>query len=180
MQRILIVGGAGSGKTTLARKLGTYLNIPFHDSDEVGYEGGFGAPRARNVQLADLEHITTQSAWVMDGAMLWTDMLLQRANTIVWLDLPWRIRRWRIITRHIKADLARNNRHSGYSKLYRFYMYSRNYERDLTISTPQPPDGDIYENRVTLEYYLQPYKEKVVHCRTAKDVAAFEQTIIPG
>ena len=177
-QRILIVGGAGSGKTTLARRVGTYLTIPFYDSDEIGYEGGFGAPRPRNVQRTDLERITSQPAWVVDGAMLWTNMLLQRANTIVWLDLPWRVRRWRIIMRHIKADLARNNRHSGYLKLYRFYMYSRNYERDVTISTPQPPDGDVYENRATLEHYLQPYKDKVIHCRTIADVTAFERTII--
>ena len=180
MQRILIVGGAGSGKTTLARKLGTYLNVPFYDSDEIGYEGGVGAPRPRNVQLADLERITTQPAWVVDGAMLWTNIVLQRADTIVWLDLPWRIRRWRIITRHIKADLARNNRHSGYLKLYRFYISSRNYERDETISTPQPPNGDIYENRATVVHYLEQYKSKVIHCRTTADVARFERTVTPG
>ncbi len=82
--------------------------------------------------------------------------------------------------RHIKADLARNNRHSGYLNLYRFYKSSSNYERDLTISTPQPSGGDIYENRATLEHYLQPYKDKVIHCCTIADVAAFERTIIPG
>ena len=43
--RIHIIGGAGSGKTTLARRLGTLLDAPYYDLDEIGYEGGFTAKR---------------------------------------------------------------------------------------------------------------------------------------
>ena len=181
IQRIHIIGGTGSGKTTLARKIGTRLNIPFYDLDEVGYEGGFGAPRPLNVRLATLERIAAQPAWVTEGGfILWVDELLRTADTIVWLDLPWRIRRWRIITRHIKADFARNNIHSGYLNLYRFYITSRQYDRDPTIFVPQLPDGDGYENRATTAHYLVPYMLKVVHCRTTSDVAAFVATLTPG
>ncbi|GAC1435737.1 MAG: hypothetical protein PVS3B3_34770 [Ktedonobacteraceae bacterium] len=180
MQRIHIIGGTGSGKTTLARKLGTHLDIPFYDLDEVGYEGGFGTKRPLDVRLADLKRIAVQPAWVTEGGfILWIDQLLQTADTIVWLDLPWRIRRWRVIARHIKADLARNNRHDGYLNLYRFYTMSRNYEHDPTIYTLQLPHGDDYMNRATVAHTLAQYKSKVVHCRTVADVAAFEATLIP-
>ena len=182
MQRIHIIGGTGSGKTTLACKIGTRLNIPFYDLDEVGYEGGAGAPRPLDVRLATLERIAAQPAWVTEGGfILWIDELLRMADTIVLLDLPWRIRRWRVIMRHIKADLAHNNRHAGYLNLYRFYMRSRTYESDPTIYTLQPPDIGDYSSRATVEHYLQPYKSKVVHCRTVADVAAFEKTVFtPG
>ena len=178
MQRIHIIGGTGSGKTTLARKIGTRLNIPFYDLDEVGYEGGAGAPRPLDVRLAMLERIAAQPAWVTEGGyILWIDALLRAADTIVLLDLPWRIRRWRVIMRHIKADLARNNRHAGYLNLCRFYMRSRAYESNPTIYTLQPPDIGDYSSRATVAYYLEPYKSKVVHCSTVADVAAFEKNI---
>ncbi len=181
MQRIHIIGGTGSGKTTLARKLGIHLGIPFYDLDEVGYEGGSGAKRPIDVRLADLKCIAAQSAWITEGGfILWIDELLQAADTIVWLDLPWRIRRWRIITRHIKADFARNNRHAGYLNLYRFYKRSRNYERDPTIYTLQTPDGDDYMSHATVVHKLEQYKDKVLHCCTIADVAAFERTITLG
>ncbi len=182
MQRIHIIGGTGSGKTTLARKLGTRLGITFYDLDEVGYEGGFDAKRPLDVRLADLKRIAAQPSWVTEGGfILWVDELLWAADTIVWLDLPWRIRRWRVITRHVKADLARNNRHAGYLNLYRFYKMSRNYEYDTTIYTLQPPDGDDFMNRATVVHTLESYKSKVVHCRTGADVAAFEKTVFtPG
>lgn len=182
MQRIHIIGGTGSGKTTLARKIGTRLGIPFYDLDEVGYEGGFGAPRPLDVRLATLERIASQPTWVTEGGfILWIDELLRTADTIVWLDLPWRVRRWRVILRHIKADLARNNRHAGYVNLYRFYMTSRTYESNPTIYTLQPPDIGDYSSRATVSHYLQQYKSKVVHCRTVADVAAFENPLFtPG
>ncbi len=181
MHRIHIIGGTGSGKTTLARTLGTHLNVPSYDLDEIGYEGGFGAKRPLDVRLVDLERIAAQPDWITEGAfILWIDILLQAADTIVWLDLPWRIRRWRVITRHIKADLARNNRHAGYLNLYRFYQISKSYEKDSTIFTLQPPDGDDYNNRATVAHTLVRFSQKVVHCRTIADVRAFEQTLIPG
>ena len=174
--RIHIIGGQGSGKTTLARRLGTLLDAPYYDLDEVGYEGGFGAKRPLEARLADIERIIAQPSWITEGGFIWwIDDLLRAADTIVWLDMPWRIRRWRILTRHIKADLARNNRHPGYLNLYNFYIRSREYHRSTTLLTLDPDEGlaNDSSNRVTVAHKLAPYQEKVVQCCSPADVEAF-------
>ena len=79
--------------------------------------------------------------------------------------------------RHIKADLAHNNRHAGYLNLYRFYKRSRDYERDPTIHVLQLPDGDDYMSHATVVHTLEQYKDKVVHCRTVVDIAEFERRV---
>jgi adenylate kinase family enzyme len=43
--RIHIVGGPGSGKTTLATRLGHLLAAPVHDLHTVAYETGAGRKR---------------------------------------------------------------------------------------------------------------------------------------
>jgi adenylate kinase family enzyme len=182
-QRIHIIGAAGSGKTTLARRLGTLLDAPFYDLDEIGYEGGFGAKRSLDMRIADIERIVAQPAWITEGGFIfWIDDLLRAANIIVWLDLPWRIRRWRIITRHIKADLARTNRHPGYLNLYNFYMRSREYHRSKILLTLNPDEGlaNDSSNRITVAHKLAPYREKVVQCCSPTDVEKFVAKISVG
>ncbi|MCB0099677.1 MAG: hypothetical protein KDE46_28285 [Caldilineaceae bacterium] len=41
MQRIHILGAAGSGKTTLARRAAEQIGCPWHELDAVAYEGGY-------------------------------------------------------------------------------------------------------------------------------------------
>jgi hypothetical protein len=165
-QRIHIIGGAGSGKTTLAQKLSSRLDIPYYEMDVIGWEGGFGAERSLETRVRDIHQIAMQAHWITEGSFIgWTDELFQRADVIVWLDLSWSVARWRIITRHIKADLTGTNRHRGFIKLVRFVQGSRGYYCDQ-----QELDGT--HNRLIDGRYIQPFKHKLAHCRQPADVAA--------
>jgi hypothetical protein len=42
MTRTHVIGGPGSGKTTLAEQLSVYLHIPWYELDTIGWQGGFG------------------------------------------------------------------------------------------------------------------------------------------
>ena len=98
---------AGSGKTTLARQLAARLNAPCYELDVIGYENGSGAKRPLEQRQADIQKIIEQPSWIVEGAFLWwIDDLLTHADVIVWLDLHWRLCWWRIVLRHIKADLS--------------------------------------------------------------------------
>lgn len=165
MTRIYITGGAGSGKTTLAKRISHQLNIPCYEMDCIGWENGVGAERPLEVRLGDVHEIAIQADWVAEGGHSpWRNELLQSAEQIVCLDLSWNIAGWRILTRHMRASLAGTNKHRGLLKLYRFMGYARAY---YTSTDP------ALKTRRTEARELQPYMDKVVHCQRPAEVEAF-------
>ncbi len=170
MARIFIIGGAGSGKTTLGRRISQHFNIPFYEMDVVGWENGVGPERPLEVRLRDVHEIAIQQNWVAEGwHRPWTDELLQEAEQIVWLDLPWSIARRRIVMRHLRASLAGTNKHRGLLKLYRFL-------RDVEVFYTSKQPGQ--NTRLEAAKELQPYRSKVVHCQQPADVDTFLAQIL--
>lgn len=165
MTRIYILGGPGSGKTTLTKRISNRLNIPSYELDLIGWENGAGAERPLEVRLHDVHEIAIQPDWVAEGGHSpWRDELLQNAEQIVWLDLAWNIARRRILTRHMRLSWAGTNKHRGLLKLYHFMGYAK------VFYTSTQPDQNT---RLTEAKALQAYMDKVVHCQRPADVEAF-------
>jgi adenylate kinase family enzyme len=87
--RISIQGISGSGKTTLGRELGRCLGIPHLETDALVH--GFNWAETSDAALrAHLVEFTGGERWVVDADYRRKvgTLVLDRADTVVWLDLP--------------------------------------------------------------------------------------------
>src|SRR5690242_21563318 len=99
-RRVHIIGGPGSGKSTLARQVRLELGAPVVDLDQIAYGPG-GVKRTLAERSARLREILSRPTYITEGIYLWwVDELLQRADVIIWLDVPFRVAAWRIVARH--------------------------------------------------------------------------------
>jgi adenylate kinase family enzyme len=92
-RRIAVMGGAGAGKSTLARRLGETLDLPVIHLDLLMYGPGWTRRDLARDQLSDL---IKADGWVVEGSYAEAAALvLPRADLVLWLDQPaWR-RLWR-------------------------------------------------------------------------------------
>ncbi|MEY8310161.1 adenylate kinase [Erysipelotrichaceae bacterium 51-3] len=88
MKRILIIGCAGSGKSTMARKLQKILDIPLIYLDLLWHlpDGSHVSQEEFDKKLAS---VLSKEAWILDGNYRRTlKERLERCDTVFLLDLP--------------------------------------------------------------------------------------------
>lgn len=110
--RVLIFGAPGSGKSTLARALGERLDVPVIHFDRLYWTDGW-KPRSSDEVAAIVEASIAGDDWVFDGNnSLTLQMRAERADTLIWLDLPRMICFARVLVRtarsygNVRADMA--------------------------------------------------------------------------
>ena len=90
VRRVLIKGSSGAGKSTLGRELARQLDVPYVELDALYHGPNWTAASAGELQARVLSALDDDRGWVTDGnydSKLDT-LLLDRAELIVWLDLP--------------------------------------------------------------------------------------------
>ena len=101
MQRVVIVGTVGSGKTTFAVELARLIDVPHVEKDAL-LRGGDDTPEHR---LA-VDEATAGAWWVFDGTPFYVeDLVYGRADTIVVLDYSLPVVFWRVVRRSVRLWL---------------------------------------------------------------------------
>jgi len=90
MRRVSVIGNTGSGKTTFAAQLATRLGVPHVELDAIYWGPNWSSLDVETLQTR-VREVTGGDAWVCDGNYsVVRPIVLERADTVVWLDLPLR------------------------------------------------------------------------------------------
>jgi adenylate kinase family enzyme len=104
-RRICVVGTSASGKTYVARELARRLGLAYINNDEIIWRPNWQpTPREQRRELFDIA--TQVQEWAVDGNLGSSpedQLLLNRCDTIVWLDLP----RWQVWSQVVTRTLGR-------------------------------------------------------------------------
>jgi len=192
--RIHIVGGPGSGKTTLARTLASHLDVPNYSLDTIAFEGSEFKLRPLETRLREIHQIASSPGWITEGMWLgWTVELFRTADAIVWLDhVPTYLAGWRMVTRFVRGGLHEIGRQPWSRKFTRIHDFSRNlrlfacafqsgmhFYRISSSAVPTPGESRAITRAETARD-LRAYKARVIHCRRERDIASFLRSIDSG
>lgn len=112
-KRILVIGTTSSGKSTLANRIAEKISADFIELDSLHWEPNW-------VEAPDelfreyVEKATSSQVWVVAGNYhVVRDIIWPRAEAIIWLDYPFHIVFWRLLTRTIRRLMRREKLFSG-------------------------------------------------------------------
>jgi adenylate kinase family enzyme len=102
MRRVAVVGTSGSGKTTLAAALAARLGARHIELDALHWEPNW-TEAVPAVFRARVAAAVAGETWVADGNYSKVrDLVLGRADTLVWLDYPLALVLWQLTQRTLR------------------------------------------------------------------------------
>ncbi|WP_055668591.1 hypothetical protein [Desnuesiella massiliensis] len=149
--KVYILGSVASGKTTMAKSLSNALSIPWYELDNIFYKKLPGGDKRRDSEERDLEFnkIINSETWIIEGVFRECfNEGLDKADTIILLDVPPLKRKYRITKRWIfqNLKLEKCNYAPTIKMLFRMYKWSKGFEK----------------SRDNILEILKPYNYKVV------------------
>ncbi len=132
MDRIAIIGCGGSGKSHLARLLGTALAIPVTHLDALYYDSEWN--RLPADRFAELQReLAARPRWVADGNYASTlPIRLAAADTVIFLDLPAWACLWGILQRRLRHGAGQHAAIGIYDRItWDFVRYILGYRRSM-------------------------------------------------
>jgi len=99
MERILIIGCGGAGKSTLARLLGEKLELPVVHLDRLFWHPGWVESSKEEIDARIIEELE-KPRWIIDGNYSRTlAMRMEKCDTVIYLDFSRTACLWGVVKR---------------------------------------------------------------------------------
>lgn len=138
MERILILGSPGSGKSTFAIQLGKTLNLPVVHLDKLNWQAGWRAVE-REVFIERCTAEVERERWIIDGMYLASiELRLARCDTVILLDrsrffcLKNVIKRYFLNRGKVRPDMGEGCKEQLDSEFLTYvWNFNKNYRKKL-------------------------------------------------
>lgn len=170
-KKISIIGGSGTGKTTLSDNLGRILNLPVIHLDGINYLENW---ILRDVEERDkiiLDKLK-MTGWVIDGTYTSTlDKRVEKSDLIIYLDYSTFAQIRGVLKRFLKHHGEEKKEISGCKENLTWYFFSwvvvwRKRKRGEILNNLNKIDKNkilIFKNRRSLnKWYKKSFQEKII------------------
>jgi adenylate kinase family enzyme len=168
--RLVVIGPSGSGKTRLAARLAELLDARHVEIDALWHGPNWESCGPDELR-ARVSSATEGDDWISDGTYhsIIGDLVLERAETVAWLDLPVALLMGRLLRRtwvrkRDHVELWNGNREDKWLRQIRWLFW--------------PAFTRAFENRRSLPARLARHPHLEVHrLRSDAEIEAFVQSI---
>lgn len=171
---ILIQGATGSGKTTLADRLGKALGVEVMHLDNIRHEFGFDSVSWDDMRTRMEAFVAAHpDGWVSEGNYSRvSDVTLSRCDTLISLDVPWRVSFVRLFKRTVGRAWTREPLYNanGPAESWRGTFFSRQSILLWSITNHQQ------RKRRTVEAFAKTAPgTRLIRLKTEREVEALVQ-----
>jgi adenylate kinase family enzyme len=157
--KIIIIGDAGRGKTTLAAKLSKKLGIKHYSTDDFYYEIKFTKARDRGKAKDNIREIYKEDKWIVEGTTQWLlEDGLKLSDVIIYLKYNNIFSQWiSLFKRHFER---KDESFKATLHLMRHVFYKR---YGLGYKKGKPTHMEV----------IEPYKNKLIILSSFKEINDF-------
>lgn len=161
-KKILIVGDAGRGKTTLASKIATQLDVQLYSTDDFFWKQKYTVRADQIKSIEAISKIYTQPEWVVEGTTRHLiEPGMQHADIILHLRFSSMLQQWWVLYKRYRKRRSANNERFGDFVVLARHVFQKRYQR-----------GE-QKNQQTIADLLLPYSEKVIELSSYTEMNEF-------
>jgi adenylate kinase family enzyme len=102
MQRVVVFGTSGSGKSTLAKALASTLSLSYFEMDALHWNPSWQATPTALFREKILAATASNRRITDENYTAVRDVVLARADLVLWLDYPFLLVFWRLLGRSLE------------------------------------------------------------------------------